>query len=126
MYNIKHSNYPSINYKIVNFLNINGEKFPYNHPLSHPHLHFLEFTNIYPDILVNMQFSKQNFNNFYLLSDKTLNFDNYNQYIANNFYFYEKKELTMNLSEFNNSNYLNAYEEKINTHVNKVKNFYKI
>lgn len=126
MYNIKHSNFPSINYKIVNFLNINGEKFLYNNPLSHPHLHFLEFTNIYPDILVNMQFSKQNYDNFHLLSDKILNFKPKNQYIANNFYFYEKKELIMNLSEFNNSNYLNVYNRDINIHINNVKNFYKI
>ena len=126
MYNIKHLNFNKLNYNIYEFNDINGKKFPRWHPLSHYHLNFLEFSNINFDILVNMQFSTQNFNNCYLLGLQDLSLKDRPQFISNNFYFYQKKELLTKLPNFNVLNYLNEYNDKINNHVELVKNLYKI
>jgi len=73
-----------------------------------------------------MQFSTQNFNNCHLLSNQNLYGKTDMQYIANNFYFYEKKILLTKLVDIKTFNYLNEYNKDIEEHVKNVKNFYKL
>jgi len=114
------------NFNILEFRKLNGERFPWKHPLSHYHLNFVDFNNIDPNILVNMQFSTQNFNNCHLLSNQNLYGKTDIKYIANNFYFYEKKILLTKLVDIKTFNYLNEYNKDIEEHVKNVKNFYKL
>jgi len=126
MYKIKYLKYNKLTYNIFEFNDITGKKFPKWHSLSHPHLNFIEFSCINPDILVNMQFSSKNFNNCYLLSNQNLLLEFHDQYITNNFYFFEKKELLTKLPDFNTNNYLNKYSLDIKIHIENIKNLHKI
>jgi len=115
-----------MDFNLLEFRNFNGKRFPRYHPLAHYHLNFVDFSNINTDILVNMQFSTQNFNNCYCLSNKNLFGMGKSQYISNNFYFYEKKSLINKIIDIKTFNYLNKYNDDIIDHINNVKNFYKL
>ena len=112
---IKLLQFKNLTYNICNFQDINGFKFPHNHPLSHHHLYVNEFNNLHTDLFVAIQLSSNDFNNCFFLTETNIFKNPKPQYIANNFYFYEKKELFV---KFNNDLNSIKYVQKNNIEIN--------
>ena len=126
--NINYNKFDNLTYKICKFNDIYKTKLPYNHPFNHPHLNILEFNNLNSDIFVSVQMSTKNFNNCSILTSNNLMLEDRFQFIANNFYFYEKNKVTANFNEYVNSiDYIKNNNKVIDDHIKLIiKNYKKI
>lgn len=126
---IKYNQFGNLNYNIYTPTKLCINTFPHNHPYRHPHLNILQYNNLINDISINIQMSSHNFNNCSLLSDINIDGEDRHQHIANSFYFYKNDvigEYLLNNNCINNKIYLDNHLNKINNHIFRVINKYKI